>query len=131
MALAFDELVEELVELVAEFPCEFPCALLAEFPCPLPWALPLPLCGVGLGFAEFGAPLAGRARAKINAAEIPMEMRRDFMPLLYLRRLSLALVGYLMRRELVTTKRLLSAIAPAAYIGDIKPAAAIGIPITL
>jgi hypothetical protein len=36
-----------------------------------------------------------------------------------------------MRREFVTTKRLLSAIAAAAYIGDISPIAAIGIPTVL
>ena len=36
-----------------------------------------------------------------------------------------------MRSELVTTRTLLAAMAAAAYIGDIKPAAAIGKPITL
>jgi hypothetical protein len=38
---------------------------------------------------------------------------------------------YLIRSELVTTRTLLAAMAAAAYIGDIKPAAAIGKPITL
>jgi len=37
----------------------------------------------------------------------------------------------LMRSELVTTRTLLAAMAAAAYNGDIKPAAAIGKPITL
>jgi len=40
-------------------------------------------------------------------------------------------IFYLMRSELVTTKREESAIAPAAYIGCNKPRAAMGRPITL
>ena len=44
---------------------------------------------------------------------------------------SLLLTFYLMRSELVTTRTLLAAMAAAAYNGDIKPAAAIGKPITL
>jgi hypothetical protein len=39
--------------------------------------------------------------------------------------------SYLILRELVTTNKLLRAIAPAAYIGDAKPSAAMGIPIAL
>ena len=40
-------------------------------------------------------------------------------------------IFYRIRRELLTTKRLLIAIAAAAYIGVAKPNTAIGIPMTL
>ena len=52
-----------------------------------------------------------------------MKYRRDEVPEIC--------ACYLILSECVTTNRLLIAMAAAAYMGEAKPTAAIGIPITL
>ena len=59
------------------------------------------------------------------------EKGADFSAFSHFRDPLLQAIAYFKRRELLTTKRLLIAIAAAAYTGVAKPKAAIGIPMTL